>query len=160
MRKLHFVLSDVVAEEAAAAFGEHERRIRELLPNIEVHHTGGTSVKGVLTTGDVDLQVRTERDTFESARDALCELYEPLHRDTWHSDSAYFTAAYDDPPVEVALTVIGTLDDLHHGAAWQHIAEDPTLIADYNALKRAHEGGSPDEYDAAKREFFYRNFRL
>jgi GrpB-like predicted nucleotidyltransferase (UPF0157 family) len=160
VEKLHFIVSDAVAEEAAAAFAEHEGRIRELLPNAEVRHTGGTSVQGVLTAGDVDLQVRTDRHSFESARDALCELYEPLHPEAWHGDSAYFTAAHANPPVEVALTVIGTLDDLHHGAAWQQIAENPQLIEEYNALKRAHEGGSAAEYNAAKREFFYSNFRL
>ncbi len=145
MQELHFLTSETVAEIAAAAFAEHERRIRRFLPKSEVRHTGGTSVKGVLTTGDVDLQVRTERHDFESARDALGELYEPLHRDAWHSDGAYFTAADADPPVEVALTVIGTLDDLHHGDAWREIADSPTLIAEYNA---------------AKRDFFYSNFRL
>jgi hypothetical protein len=30
----------------------------------------------------------------------------------------------------------------------------------YNALKRAHEGGSQDDYNAAKRDFFHDNFRL
>ena len=160
MQKLHFVVSDLVAEEAAAAFAEHERRIRERLPNVEVRHTGGTSALGVLTTGDVDLQVRTARRSFAAARDALCELYEPLYPEAWHSHSAYFTAADAIPPVQVALTVIGTLDDLHHGAAWQQIVDNRRLIEEYNALKRAHEGGSPDEYNAAKRDFFYRNFRL
>jgi hypothetical protein len=50
-----------MAEEAAAAFVEHEGRIRERLPCVEVRHTVGTSVPGVLTSGDVDLQVRTEK---------------------------------------------------------------------------------------------------
>lgn len=160
MPKLHFFLSDLVAEEAAAAFAEHARRIRERLPNVEIRHTGGTSAPGVLTSGDVDLQVRTERSSFAADRDVLSELYEPLYPDAWQSDSAYFTVADADPPVEVALTVIGTLDDLHHGAAWQRIAASPRLIGEYNALKRAHEGGSADDYNAAKRDFFYRNFRL
>jgi GrpB-like predicted nucleotidyltransferase (UPF0157 family) len=75
---LTFVFSDTVAEETAAAFAEHEGRIRERLPSVEVRHTGGTSVPGVLTSGDVDLQVRTEKQSFASARDALCELYDPL----------------------------------------------------------------------------------
>jgi len=157
---LHFVLSDLVAVEAASAFAEHERRISERLPNVEISHTGGTSVLGVLTSGDVDLQVRTERHSFPSARDVLCELYEPLYPEAWHSDSAYFVAAAAIPRVEVALTVIGTLDDLHHGAAWQRIAADPELIEKYNALKRTHEGGSAHDYNAAKRDFFHRNFRL
>ena len=160
MQKLHFVLSDLVAEEAAAAFADHERRIHERLPNVEIGHIGGTSVLGVLTSGDVDLQVRTDRRSFPSARDVLCELYEPLYPEAWHSDSAYFVAADATPPVEVALTVIGRLDDLHHGPAWRRLAADPGLLEEYNALKLAHEGGSADEYNAAKRYFFHGNFRL
>jgi hypothetical protein len=54
--------------------------------------------------------------------------------------------------------VIGTLDDLHHGEAWHQIEADPELIKRYNALKRAHEGGSEDDYKAAKRDFFHDNF--
>ena len=153
-------MSDTVAEEAAAAFAEHERRIRARLAYVEVRHTGGTSVPGVLTSGDVDLHVRAEKQTFASARDVLCELYEPLYPDAWHDESAYFFAAGSTPPVEVALTVIGTLDDLHHGEAWQQIEADPELIKRYNALKRAHEGGSEDDYKAAKRDFFHGNFGL
>lgn len=160
MLQLTFVWSDLVAEDAAAAFLEHEGRIRDRLPDVEVRHTGGTSVPGVLTTGDVDLQVRTDRESFVAARDALCELYEPLYPEAWHSEGAFFVAAGSQPPVEVALTAIGSLDDLHHGEAWQRIAEDPELIERYNELKRAHEGGSVDDYQAAKREFFRANFRL
>jgi GrpB-like predicted nucleotidyltransferase (UPF0157 family) len=160
MSQLTFVWSDLVAEDAAAAFSEHERRIRERLPDVEVRHTGGTSVPGVLTTGDVDLQVRTDRESFVAARDALCELYEPLYPEVWHSEGAFFVAAGSRPPVEVALTAMGSLDDFHHGEAWQRIAEDPELIERYNELKRAHEGGSVADYQAAKREFFRANFRL
>jgi GrpB-like predicted nucleotidyltransferase (UPF0157 family) len=158
--RLTFVLSDTVAKEAAAAFAEHERLIRTRLAYVEVRHTGGTSVPGVLTSGDVDLHVRAETQAFASARDVLCELYQPLYPDAWHDESAYFFAAGSTPPVEVALTVIGTLDDLHHGEAWQRIEADPELIKRYNALKRAHEGGSEDDYKAAKRDFFRDNFRL
>jgi GrpB-like predicted nucleotidyltransferase (UPF0157 family) len=158
--RLTFVWSDLVAEDAAAAFFEHERRIRERLPDVEVRHTGGTSVPGVLTTGDVDLQVRTDRESFVAARDALCELYEPLYPGAWHAEGAFFVAPGSRPPVEVALTAMGSLDDFHHGEAWQRIAEDRELIARYNELKRAHEGGSVDEYQAAKRDFFRANFRL
>lgn len=158
--KLTFVSSDLVWEEAVAAFAEHKRRIRARLPNVEIRHTGGTSVAGVLTTGDVDLQVRTDERSFAAARDVLCELYEPLYPQAWHSEGAFFVAAGAKPPVEIALTVIGSLDDLHHGEAWHRIAADQELIERYNALKRAHEDGSADEYNAAKRDFFYENFRL
>lgn len=160
MPRLTFVLSDLVAEQAAAAFAEHERRICERLPDVEIRPTGGTSIPGVLTTGDVDLQVRTEEESFEMVREVLRELYEPHHADVWHSEGAFFTAPGSQPQVEVALTAIGGLDDLHHGEAWQQIAADPDLLEHYNALKRGHEGGSVADYQAAKRDFFYQNFRL
>jgi GrpB-like predicted nucleotidyltransferase (UPF0157 family) len=152
------VWSQSIAEQARAAFLDHERRIRTRLPDVQIRHTGGSSVPGVLTSGDVDLQVRVDRTSFATARDALSELYDALHPDAWGEDSAYFAARDADPPVEVALTVIGTLDDLHHGAAWDRLAADPKLIDEYNALKRAHEGGSEDAYSAAKRAFFHENF--
>ena len=52
-------------------FAEHERRIRELLPDADIHHRGGTSVPGVLTSGDVDVHVRVDRESFASALDGL-----------------------------------------------------------------------------------------
>jgi GrpB-like predicted nucleotidyltransferase (UPF0157 family) len=157
---LTFVLSDEVVEEAARVFAEHERRIRARLPDVEIRHTGGTSVRGVLTSGDVDLQVRTDKRSFGSARDVLSELYEPFHLDAWHAEGAFYFAPGSEPAVEIALTVIGSLDDLHHCDAWLRIAADPRLIEQYNAMKRAHEGGSMDDYNAAKRAFFYENFQL
>jgi GrpB-like predicted nucleotidyltransferase (UPF0157 family) len=152
---LCFVLSDLVVDETSRAFAEHERRIRELLPDAEVGHRGGSSLAGVLTMGDVDVHVRTPRPSFELAREALCDLYEPLHSDVWHSEWAAYFAPGSQPRVEVALTAIGSPDDFHHGEAWDWIAADATLVERYNALKRAHEGGEPDAYNAAKRAFFY-----
>jgi GrpB-like predicted nucleotidyltransferase (UPF0157 family) len=157
--ELRFFLSDLVSAEATAAYEEHSRRINERLPQVEVRHVGGTSVPGLLTTGDVDLQVRVPEPDFAEARDALCELYEPMYRDRWR-ESAYFYAASSEPRVEIALTAIGNIDDLHHGESWQRIAADPALVEGYNALKRTHEGSSINEYQAAKRAFFYDNFKL
>lgn len=74
MAHLTFFPSELVANEAAAAFAEHELRIRERLSSVDIRHTGGTSVPGVLTSGDVDLQVRTGSQSFETAREILCEL--------------------------------------------------------------------------------------
>jgi GrpB-like predicted nucleotidyltransferase (UPF0157 family) len=158
--RVTFVWSDTVAEQAAVAFAGHARKIRERLPDAEIRHTGGTSIRGVLTTGDVDLQVRTEERRFVKARDALSELYEPLYPEAWHSEGAFFFAPDSQPAVEVALTAIGSLDDLHHGEAWLRIVADPDLIDSYNDLKRAREGGSMDAYQSAKAAFFRDSFAL
>ena len=160
MPGLTFVMSDTVMEEAAAAFDEHRGRIRERLPDVEILHVGGTSIRGVLTMGDVDMQVRADKQSFEAVRDVLTELYEPYYVDVWHPEGAYFRAPDSQPRVEIALSAIGSLDDLHHGGAWQRIAADDELVERYNALKREHEGGSIDDYLAAKRDFFRDNFTL
>jgi GrpB-like predicted nucleotidyltransferase (UPF0157 family) len=152
---LGFVLSDLVVDETSHAFAEHERWICEFLPDAEVRHRGGSSLPGVLTMGDVDVHVRVDAPAFAAARDLLCELYEPLHLDVWHAEWAGYLAPGSQPRVEVALTAIGSLDDFHHGEAWDWIAADAALRERYNALKREHEGGSVDAYNAAKRAFFY-----
>jgi GrpB-like predicted nucleotidyltransferase (UPF0157 family) len=152
---LRFVLSDLVADETALAFAEHDRRIRELLSEAEVRHRGGSSVLGVLTMGDVDVHVRVDVPAFAAARDRLCELYEPLHPAIWHDEGAFYFAPGTQPRVEVALTVRGSLDDFHHGEAWDWIAADAALRQRYNEVKREHEGGDVDAYLAAKRAFFY-----
>jgi len=158
--ELTFVLSDSLANESGAAFAEHQRRISARLSEVEVRHIGGTSLPGLLTTGDVDILVRVEEREFVDAREALTELYEPLHADRWTGEAAFFEVPESIPQVEFALTVIGSLIDVHHGEAWRQIAADPDLVYRYNAVKRAHERGSIDEYLAAKRAFFHDNFAV
>ena len=160
MSELTFVMSDALAKEAGTAFAEHTRRIRARLPEVEVRHIGGTSLPGLLTTGDVDILVRVDEREFAHARETLSELYEPLHADRWNEEAAFFDVSGSTPHVEFALTVIGSLIDVHHGDAWRQIAADPDLVYRYNAVKRAHERGSIDEYLAAKRAFFHDNFAV
>ena len=114
----------------------------------------------MLTIGDVDLQVRADKQSFDAARDVLTELYEPYYVHVWHAEGAYFCAPDSRPSVEIALSAIGSLDDLHHGEAWERIAANDELVEQYNALKREHEGCSIDDYLAAKRDFFRDNFQL
>ncbi len=158
--RLTFVWSGSVAEEAAAVFAAHALRIRGRRPQVEIGHHGGTSVPGLLTSGDVDLHVRADERWFEPARELLSELYEPLFPDEWDSEVAYFVAPGARPAVEIVLTLIGSVDDLHHGEAWQRIMVDPELAEHYNALKRDHEGGSLADYKAAKRDFFHEIVRV
>lgn len=158
MSDLTFVLSDTLADEASSAFALHRDRVLEHLPDAEVFHVGGTSLPGLLTTGDVDIVVRVEAETFDRARDVMSELYPDLHPDSWTSEAAFFRVLDEELHVEFALTASGSLVDFHHAEAWRLMASDPALIAEYNAIKRAHEGGSIDAYLSAKRSFFRENF--
>jgi GrpB-like predicted nucleotidyltransferase (UPF0157 family) len=136
--KLEFAFSDRFFVEVTAMYREHEGRIRARLPEGEIRHRGGTSVPGVLTSGDVDIHVRVDGRSFDSARELLATLYVPFHEEAWTPDeSAFFYARDSYPPVEIALTVRGCRDDVHHGEAWDRIAADANLITRYNDLKRA-----------------------
>lgn len=156
---MRFRPSEEFSAAATAAFREHERLIGELVPKAEIRHRGGTSLPGVLTSGDVDIHVRVESGRFTQAVADLSSLYEPFHGDAWSAgESAFFFAPGSQPAVEIALTVIGSLDDFHHGEAWDRIATATELIERYNALKRKYEKTSLDEYNVAKRAFFYESF--
>ena len=159
VEELDFRYSDEIAMVAQAAFAEHAAQITERLPYVEVRHVGGTSVYGLLTAGDVDLQVRVARGKSQHARTVLQEMYAPLYPDAWQ-ETAYFYAPAAEPRVEIALTVMGNVDDLLLIESWDRIAAEPALADAYNALKRAHEGKPPEAYQAAKRDFFYNTFQL
>ena len=160
MSDLTFVLSDTLAHDALEAFATQRNRIQERLPRAEILHIGGTSLPGLLTTGDVDIVVRVDARDFGTAKELLSGLYSDLHPEAWTADGAFFEALDEQMHVEFALTVTGSLVDLHHAEAWRRIRSDPALVESYNAVKRAHEGGSIDEYLAAKRLFFQENFAL
>ena len=152
---LSFIPSESVAEATAAVFATHAERIREELPNVEVRHHGGTAAPGLVTSGDVDLHVRADATLFAAARDALSDLYEPVLDWKWNDEVAYFVDYGDQPPVELVLTLVGSLDDRFHKDAWERILADPELVRRYNAIKHNHEGGVLDDYKAAKRDFFW-----
>src|SRR5262249_9165996 len=102
----------------------HERRRHDRLLWAEVHITGSASLPDL------------ERTVF----------YGEEWRDDW--------AALRDPgppQVDVALTRLGNLGDKHHRLAWQRLAPDPYLLAEYRALKER-----PVDYEVRKREFFER----
>ena len=57
----------------------------------------------------------------------------------------------------MALTAVGGEHDRRFLIAWRRLRSDPQLLAEYNALKEAHDGAADDDsYRAAKCAFFDR----
>ena len=128
----------------------------DLLPDAEVRHTGGSSLPGALTLGDLDLHVRVRPERFAAAVEALLTLYEVFRRDHWTDAFATFTdPRATDPPIGVALTAVGTEHDLRFVRAWERLGADPALLDEYNALKRRYVR-DPARYEAEKSAFFTR----
>ena len=104
-------------------------RIRELIPGAEVRLTGSASVAG-FPAEDLDLVVLVDEPR---------ELpYPPLHRGQWRDDWRAYRLP-GSPQVDIVLTRPGTLAHAHHVRAWERIADDPALLAEYRALDRTPE---------------------
>jgi len=142
---------------ARVAFEEHRRRVLQLLPQAEVEHIGATSVPGALTKGDLDVLVRVDEDGFGAAVDALRSQYAVHQRENWTPTYASFADPQaTEPPVGVQLAVAGSPDDLLFGRFRDALLGDPSLLAEYNALKLRNDGVSYELYTTAKADFIER----
>ena len=126
---------------------EHESRLRDLLPEAEVHLSGSACLPG-LDPDDLDLVALVE--DVPAAAEILAQVYPALYSDEWRDDWAAFRDP-GPPRADVVITRCGTLGDKHHRLAWCLLAERPDLLEEYRALK-----STTEDYERRKREFFER----
>jgi GrpB-like predicted nucleotidyltransferase (UPF0157 family) len=136
------------AERIAAAV---RRRLAPLLPPHELVFTGGSSVPGALTKGDVDLHLRVAPEDFAAAVATLRGLYAVVHPEIWQPTLATF-AVEAELPAGIAVTPAGSEHDVRFTRTWRVLAADPEWLAAYNAMKR--DAGA--DYEDRKSAFFDR----
>ncbi|SFI20295.1 GrpB domain, predicted nucleotidyltransferase, UPF0157 family [Microbacterium saccharophilum] len=137
-----------VSRAHAIAATVRERLAAHAVPG-ELTLTGGSSLPGLLTKGDIDLHLRVRAGQFESAVERLRAVAGAVHPEIWTRTFATFERT-DEPAVGIAVTVLGCEHDLRFTRGWARLAEDPDARDEYNALKRA------EEYEDAKSQFFDR----
>jgi GrpB-like predicted nucleotidyltransferase (UPF0157 family) len=116
-----------------------------LISGADVVLTGSASVDG-LDADDVDLVVLVP-DVPEAAS-RLRGSYPPLYEDEWRDDWAAFRDP-GPPQVDLVVTKPGSKGDAHHRQAWEFLAKEPELLAEYRALKRDR-----TDYERRKAAFF------
>jgi hypothetical protein len=116
-------------------------RLRELLPDASIRLTGSASFRSY-PADDVDLVAVVDDVAAAAARLDLPQLLPEEWRDDW---AAFRIDA--QPRVDVVVTRPGTLGHAHHVRAWERLADDPALLAQYRIAKL-----DPDR----KREVFER----
>jgi GrpB-like predicted nucleotidyltransferase (UPF0157 family) len=126
-------------------------RLAPLLPPHELTLTGGSSVPGALTKGDVDLHLSVAPGDFATTVETLRTLYDVVHPEIWQDTLATF-AVPADLPTGLAVTPAGSEHDVRFRRTWQLLAADPRLVAEYNAVKL----GAGDDYESRKSAFFDR----
>ena len=156
MKFLRFRPSETFKVIADKVFEEQKKRILEKLPFVEVEHIGGTPIHGLLTKGDLDVNVRVSKDNFGKAVKILEGIYEINQPDNWTDTYASFK---DDKNLEinfgVQLTVVSSAED-YFIKQRDVLLQNPELVKELNHIKESCEvkGESMDEYRKRKSEFF------
>ena len=126
-------------------------RLAPLLPSHDLTLTGGSSMPGALTKGDVDLHLTVAPGDFPATVAVLRTLYRVVHPEIWQDTLATF-AVDAELPTGIAVTPAGSEHDHRFRRGWQLLRDDPALLAAYNAMK----GGDPAGYEDRKSAFFTR----
>ena len=145
-------------DQAFLIAAAERERLRALGLVGELVLTGGSSVPGALTRGDVDLHLRLRPDAFASSVALLRRTYVVVHPEIWAPTLATFRvpAAVE---TGMAVTPAGSVHDLRFTRTWQLLAADPALLGEYNAVKLAAAAGE-DTYEDRKSAFFDRLLEL
>lgn len=146
-------LSPDVTVRAESLFRKLAPVLRELCPDGEVHHVGGTAIADVPTKGDLDIQVRLPAVALESAALRVSEHYSRNYGGFNPPEGYSFEGKATDPPVGIHLTAFKGRCDLQ----WvftKMLNEDASLRRRYVAIKNAYAGMSMADYRAAKASFF------
>lgn len=155
MDKVHFRPSSEYVAQAEQVFESEKSKLLALLPDASIHHIGSTSIPGSLTKGDLDINVRVEREAFADAVAVLSEHFAINQPDNWQGDFASYNDDETSMDVGIQLTSIGSPSD-DFVSLRDRVAADPDLIEEYNGIKRMHEGGDMDAYRKDKAAFFQR----
>ncbi len=144
-----------VFARACDAFENLRCALAELLPDARIEHVGGTAVPGLLTKGDLDIQIIVSADAYEHAKEVLASRFN-IHEGAFASDTACSFKDDDaDPPLGIHLTIKDSPDDFQ----WRNrdlLLARPDLVKELAALKLRHHGGSMETYRDEKAQFFER----
>ncbi len=145
--------------QASAVWSEQREWLRRAAVPGQLVLTGGTSVAGAWTRGDVDLHLRVPAARFAEAVASLRLALAAVHPEIWSPTLATFEVP-GPPPTGLAVTPVGSVHDLRFTRSWQLLAADPALIREYNAVKLARADQGESSYEEGKSAFFDRLVNL
>ena len=143
-------LAGQIASTLESALG----RLREVLPDAEIHHVGATSLPGAITKGDVDLVVRVDSDHLAAVLEQLSHNFGRKQPENWSSTFGSFgdDDGYD-LPLGIQVVVRGAEEDifLHQR---DFLRDHREVLDKYNQVKSQHAADPADGYWRAKNAFF------
>jgi GrpB-like predicted nucleotidyltransferase (UPF0157 family) len=147
MPRWQLTTAETVARARRILASERSKLVRGKVPG-ELSLTGGSSLEGLLTKGDIDLHLRVADSDFAVAVERLSGIYSAARPEIWTSRFAVFEQP-SAPPVGVAVTVIGSEHDTRFLRSWDRLGSDQTVREQYNLLKRTSR-----DVEGSKSRFF------
>ena len=157
METVTFKKSDDFKEKAEKLFEGQKEKLTHNLLFADIQHVGGTSVSGLLTKGDLDLNVRVSAERFDETVECLKSMYKINQPENWTDTYASFKD--DDSyalPLGIQVTVIDSSED-YFVKHRQALLSDPDLIERFNEVKVKFEGKNMGDYRNAKSRFLEDN---
>jgi GrpB-like predicted nucleotidyltransferase (UPF0157 family) len=151
---VRFERSDAAATEVVRIVADVRRDVVERLPGADLRLTGGSSIPGVLTRGDIDLHLRVPVTSMAESVAFLAASWRSVNKDMWTDAFATFERTDRGRAVGIAVTTIDGEHDRRFRHAWRRLRRDPALLERYGSMKRACAGGDEDAYRRAKGAFF------
>ncbi len=155
-RLTHFVPVEEIWEDRQRAFEDEKKALQDVLSGIEAEffHIGGSSIPGVLTKGDLDIQIHVPAEDFETSVERMKEYASEKAVEVWTPQSAVFVNHRPDFPIDYILSVKGSIESEIYMEAKNLLQTKPEFLAEYNALKNSFEGKPYEEYRVAKTKFW------
>ena len=148
---VHFFESEEIFEKADNVFRAKKAELEGILPKTDIQHVGSCSVPGAVGKFDIDIQIRTDRESFKSIVETLKKHYQEKHPELWTDEFVSF-CDNREYMIDIIVTVAGSrYDDF-----WRvrdRLMSDPQLLEEYNTLKRQFQGKTYGEYRKAKKAF-------
>jgi GrpB-like predicted nucleotidyltransferase (UPF0157 family) len=155
---VHLLPADELFKKAAGIFAVQKKALEFLLPPVDIQQVGSSSVPGLIGKLDVDIQIRTTEEQFQSIVETLKKNYTPKHPEIWDEGFATF-CNNKEGLVDFMVTVIGSkYDDFHK--VRDALSADEQLRNEYNDLKRPFDGKPYAEYKKAKIAFLGSNGKV
>jgi uncharacterized protein len=146
-------MSQVFQPAAAEIVEQIAALVEPLTAGADVQDMGATAIPGLLTKGDVDVNVRVAAGDFAPLVEFLGRRFEINQPQNWTEGFASFADETNYAlPVGVQVTILCHADDVYI-AQRDRLAARPDLIAEYNQLKSGYEGSDMDDYRTAKWAF-------
>jgi len=134
-------------------FESYKEKIIGAIPYSEVEHVGASSYPGVETKGDLDIQIRVEKEDFQNTVSILSEIFTSRYHDLWTDEFALF----GDPVQEIKIDIMLTAKESAYDSFYKFrdaMIDNPPLRKRYIDLKKKYPDFLSDEYRIAKDIFF------